>query len=149
MSSTQYIEIVSQARDRDMYPNPADFVIPFNGEIKSDIKSAINPISHSYPEFKFTGSDRSVIGSFGNVDGPGTPGEPYLNDRAKTDSSYYNGQILELLPLRGTFTTIYNGTGPKENVQLTFNGTTNHIISTDPSAANLNFILSLLLPEFL
>ena len=49
MSSTQYIEICSQGRDRDMYPNPADFTVPFNCAQKSDIKSAINPTTNAYP----------------------------------------------------------------------------------------------------
>ena len=142
MSSTQYIEICSEARDRDKYPNPAEFNIPFNGEIKGDIKSAINPITYSYPEFTFTGSERSVVGAFGHLDGPGTPGEPYLDNRAKPTSSYYDGQILELLEVAGSpsTTNVYpDGVTFQQLVINITNATPNQILRKDTAGNTPQF----------
>ena len=95
MSVIRSLELVSRSRDRNLYPNPADFTVNVNEMKTSNIALAANPYTNAYPIKGFTGAEAVTAGLFGNILGPGTPGAPYLNSRAKPSGGYYNGMILE------------------------------------------------------
>lgn len=102
MSVIRSLELVSSARDRNLYPNPAEFTVKVNDAKTSNITLASNPTTTSYPIKGFSGAEFVTAGFFGNISGPGTPAAPYLSSRAKPSSGYYNGMVLEQLNYNGT-----------------------------------------------
>ena len=57
MSNKRYIELSSTYRNRNLYPNPADFtvLIADSGSV-TDAVFAQNPLSKAYPFYNFTGA---------------------------------------------------------------------------------------------
>ena len=117
MSVIRSLELVSESRDRNLYPNPADFSVNVNEMKTSNIALAANPTTYAYPIKGFMGAEAVTAGLYGNILGPGTPGAPYLNSRAKPLPGYYNGMILENMRYQSPQSTstiagnlLFNGT---------------------------------------
>ena len=57
MSNNRYIELSSTYRNRNLYPNPAEFEVQIASSGSSTLAAlAQNPLSKAYPTFNFTGA---------------------------------------------------------------------------------------------
>lgn len=62
MSTAKFIELDSNYRNRNEYPNPGDFVVEFAGAVRSQAQ-ALDPISYAYPKYVFSPSDFDAAGN--------------------------------------------------------------------------------------
>ena len=100
LNQTTYIDVDSTFRDRQKYPNPADFKVPYsNNRVTNTIDKAHNILSDSYPYYQWqwgckgVGSDgtgqSTVVSTITGGSLEGTLSEISLSDEltAPTDSS--------------------------------------------------------------
>ena len=67
MSVIRSLELVSDSRDRNLYPNPADFTVNVNEMTQTSAVLAANPTTNAYPIKGFTGAEAVTAGLFGNI----------------------------------------------------------------------------------
>jgi len=90
MSSSRFIEIDSTYRNRNLYPNPAQFVVPWASTpiIQNGIQ-AVDPISYSYPYYPTAPTVVSFAG--------GTSAQPQLDAQASSvTNTYINSYIYDI-----------------------------------------------------
>jgi hypothetical protein len=91
MSSKQYIHLDSTYRNRNVYPLPAEYVVPITSNNTVGLPSAItadDPVSNAYPQYTLVGQTANRGPEAFNG---GTYATPVLNIAASTVDSYYNG----------------------------------------------------------
>ena len=123
MPNKRYIEFASSYRDRNLYPNPAEFIVKVNDSKEVCVCSdAYNPVSSAYPIYNFQSPDLNLENAAGpplitdavfaggcltgggnekypllrpieNVVTPGTLSQTY-NGRTADKSGFYNGMYL-------------------------------------------------------
>jgi hypothetical protein len=130
MSSKRYIEFSSTFRNRNLYPNPAEFIVKVNDTNEICVCSdAYNPISDSYPIFNFQSPDLTLAGGTaifagGCLTGGGNEKYPLLTPidntvisgtlsrtydlRTADKSGFYNGMYLVDLSTGSTSSLVGN-----------------------------------------
>lgn len=94
MSNTKkYIDLVSTYRDRNVYPNPSDFVVPFNQAQSSTAITSKDPIAYAFPYFTNIPGNVALTGTFGGTGG--TPSMPLLSTASTgVFNNFYKGLII-------------------------------------------------------
>jgi hypothetical protein len=105
MSNIRYLEIDSSYRNREMYPEPADFIVPISQYGTKNILDSTDPVSLEAPLRIWCPAD------YGPVVFPDTEGKVAVNDtnslsqfivyydknkKKIKDTDYYNGTTIEV-----------------------------------------------------
>ena len=106
MSNKRYIELSSTYRNRNLYPNAADFSVQIaDSGSTTDGTKAYNPLSKSYPFYNFTGAPSTAVrsgllvgaapppaglGTTGTIGGGPAPPPPDINPFGSGNSSAPN-----------------------------------------------------------
>ena len=115
MNCLKYMDINSSYRDRNRYPNPCDFVIPYRGSKEYSYEPFFNdPILNSTPYSNASSNSPPLLTQAGS-----TPTDIILDPRETTIPNYY---ILSFLEINGEFHKIiqYNGTTLTATVDIPF-----------------------------
>lgn len=124
MSSVlKYVDVDSSYRNRILYPNPADFVIPVANGPNSALNAfqAFSPVANAYPS------------SISTTQAGSTTTQIVLNTTASTITNFYVGQYLQI-GTQFSIITAYNGTTQTATVSTPF--------SVAPAAGTTYFIRS-------
>lgn len=135
MSGKNFIELYSGNRNRNQYPEPASFEVPFAFTGRpTQGKNALDPVNKGGVYYKFivdSGNDYTSIGTFGTGS---TAESPVLNlnqegEHVSTLKNYYVGWYI------ADMTTLQNNPDDNNAIQL--------ITSYDPQTLKLTLILPL------
>lgn len=115
MNCLKYMDINSSYRDRNRYPNPCDFVVPYRGSKEYSYEPFFNdPVLNSTPYSNASSTLPPLLTQAGS-----TPTNIILDPRETTIPNYY---ILSFLEINGEFHKIiqYNGTTLNATVDIPF-----------------------------
>ena len=115
MNCLKYMDINSSYRDRNRYPNPCDFVIPYRGSKEYSYEQFFNdPILTSTPYSNASSTSPPLFTQIGSI-----PTNIILDPRETTISNYY---VLSFLEINGEFHKIihYDGTNLTATVDSAF-----------------------------
>jgi len=113
MSNIRYLEIDSSYRNREMYPEPGDFVIPISQSSTKNILQSNNSISSSAPQLIWNPDDYVNNGSSGSTyPNPSNNLSHFIvkypiNTMIKT-TDYYNGTNIQVATSTGMSTNYPN-----------------------------------------
>ena len=101
----KYIEVYSSKRNRNMYPFPASFEIPFSPQLQYETKEqVIDPIINGAIYYKFALSNNYDFGAFEGTFGDGTDLTTFFLDPNQTPyypdkKDFFKGYYITIAPL--------------------------------------------------
>lgn len=139
MSSKQYIHLDSTYRNRQLFPLPAQYIVPIGiSQIQTTALTSLDPVSSAYPIYTFSGQSANRGPEVFNG---GTFVSPILNIAASNVDSFYNGYSITDTTIAETRTIIaYVGSSQEVILDHPFSNTwaaTDTYVIFDPSTASV------------
>lgn len=105
----KYLELCSDYRNRNVYPEPSDFIVPFSITNNKSIK-AFDPVCDATPVLQWTASfeenkasDSVTFSSIVILDSLGTQGRVVVSGTTMRQlNNFYNGAVLQIVTTTGT-----------------------------------------------
>lgn len=143
MSSTKYIEVYSAYRNRNQFPEIAQFDVMLSQTGSKSIDDALDLVIDSYPVYEFVTNSITILGQ---VFSGGDRTNPILNNTASDLNGYYNGynlvdnttaEVREIIGYTGSSHTVtlsspFNNTWTSADIYDIVDGSTSSIISIQP-----------------